>query len=91
MCTPGSTTVRATPWTTFTHSAAKGPEAGLALLVGLDADERLVGHHRLAAVRGHLLEMAGRIPEAIASYQQAAQRTTSIPERRHLQARAARL
>jgi len=60
-------------------------------LVGLDADERLVGHHRLAAVRGHLLEMAGRIPEAIASYQQAAQRTTSIPERRHLQARAARL
>ncbi|MGI8627658.1 MAG: RNA polymerase sigma factor [Geodermatophilaceae bacterium] len=69
----------------------QGPQAGLALLASLDTDERLARHHRLAAVRGHLLEMAGRIPEAIASYQQAAQRTTSIPERRHLQARAARL
>jgi len=35
--------------------------------------------------------MAGRLPEALACYREAAQRTTSIPERRHLQARAARL
>ena len=34
-----------------------GPAAGLALLEPLD--ERLPGHHRLDAVRGHLLEMLG--------------------------------
>ena len=68
-----------------------GPQAGLNLLAQLDDDERIARHHRLAAVRGHLLEMAGRLPEAVLAYQEAAQRTTSIPERRHLQARAARL
>ena len=69
----------------------QGPEAGLALLGRLDDDVRLTRQHRLAAVRGHLLEMAGRFPEAQACYREAARRTTSIPERRHLQARAARL
>ena len=39
-----------------------GPDAGLALLATLD--DRLAGHHRLAAVRGHLLERAGRPQEA---------------------------
>ncbi len=68
-----------------------GPQAGLDLLARLDDDERVARHHRLAAVRGHLLEMAGRLPEALVAYREAAQRTTSTPERRHLQARAARL
>jgi len=68
-----------------------GPQAGLNLLAQLDDDERIARHHRLAAVRGHLLEMAGRLPEAVVAYREAAQRTTSTPERRHLQARAARL
>ena len=36
---------------------AHGPAAGLAILD--EVDERLAGHHRLDAVRGHLLEMAG--------------------------------
>ena len=36
-----------------------GPQAGLALLDALDGDERMAGHHRLDAVRAHLLEMAG--------------------------------
>ncbi|MBO4139145.1 sigma-70 family RNA polymerase sigma factor, partial [Micromonospora tulbaghiae] len=36
-----------------------GPRAGLALLATLDADGRTAGHHRLAAVRAHLLDMAG--------------------------------
>ena len=39
---------------------AQGPQAGLDLLAVLDADGRLAGHHRLAAVRAHLLEQAGQ-------------------------------
>ena len=68
-----------------------GPDAGLRLLEPLDADERLTGHHRLAAVRAHLMEMAGDRAGARAQYQRAAERTTSLPEQRYLRARAARL
>jgi predicted RNA polymerase sigma factor len=68
-----------------------GPQAGLDLLATLDADERMAGHHRLAAVRAHLLEMAGDHAAARAGYQLAARRTTSLPERRYLEERAARL
>ncbi len=66
-----------------------GPAAGLALLAGLD--ERLAGHHRLDAVRAHLLEMAGDVEGAIAHYRTAAGRTTSLAERTYLTTRAARL
>jgi RNA polymerase sigma factor (sigma-70 family) len=68
-----------------------GPSAGLELLSALDDDERLSAGHRLEAVRGHLYELAGDPDEAIARYRIAARRTTSIPERRHLEALAARL
>jgi RNA polymerase sigma factor (sigma-70 family) len=68
-----------------------GPQAGLGLLRPLEADARVAGHHRLAAVRAHLLELAGDHQAARASYQLAARRTTSLPERRYLQDRAARL
>jgi predicted RNA polymerase sigma factor len=68
-----------------------GPQAGLDLLRPLDDDARLAGHHRLEAVRAHLLELAGDLQAARASYQLAARRTTSLPEQRYLQARAARL
>ena len=67
-----------------------GPEAGLELLATLDADPRLSEHHRLAAVRGHLYEKAGDPAAAIASYQTAAARTSSIPERDYLLLKAAR-
>jgi RNA polymerase sigma factor (sigma-70 family) len=66
-----------------------GPAAGLALLEGLD--ERLAGHHRLDAVRAHLLEMEGDREAAIAHYRTAAGRTTSVAERDYLLTRAARL
>ena len=36
-----------------------GPRAGLALLGTIEADDRMTQTHRLDAVRGHLLEMAG--------------------------------
>jgi RNA polymerase sigma factor (sigma-70 family) len=68
-----------------------GPPAGLAELENLDADGRLAGHHRLDAVRAHFLELAGDDEAAIAHYRTAASRTTSIPEQRYLQVRAARL
>ncbi len=68
-----------------------GPCAGLELLHALDADGRLTGHHRLDAVRAHLLEMAGDHQAAIAHYRIAAGRTTSLPERNYLMTQAARL
>jgi RNA polymerase sigma factor (sigma-70 family) len=68
---------------------AHGPSVGLALLDGVD--ERLIGHHRLDAVRAHLLEMAGDRKAALAHYRAAASRTTNLPEQRYLSMQAARL
>ncbi|MCX4643257.1 MULTISPECIES: RNA polymerase sigma factor [unclassified Streptomyces] len=66
-----------------------GPEAGLTETDKLA--DALGGHHRLAAVRGHLLELAGDRDAARAAYQEAAGGTLSRPEQRYLQLRAARL
>jgi RNA polymerase sigma factor (sigma-70 family) len=66
-----------------------GPQAGLAALEGLD--ERLPGHHRLEAVRAHLHEQAGNRDLALHAYRNAARATTSLPERRYLESRAADL
>jgi RNA polymerase sigma factor (sigma-70 family) len=68
---------------------AHGPSRGLQLLDALDG--RLKGHHRLDAVRAHLLEMAGDYPGATRHYLIAADRTTSLPERNYLLTQAARL
>ncbi|MEV6651421.1 sigma-70 family RNA polymerase sigma factor [Streptomyces sp. NPDC051219] len=83
------------PMESLNHAVAvakvRGPQAGLAMLEALDEDGRLAGHHRLEAVRAHLLEMAGEEAAARAAYATAAGRTLSVPERRYLQRRAARL
>jgi predicted RNA polymerase sigma factor len=68
-----------------------GPAAGLERLDALDTDGRLAGHHRMHAVRAHLLELAGDRDGAIANYRTAANRTMSLPEQRYLVGRAARL
>ncbi|MCW3818395.1 sigma-70 family RNA polymerase sigma factor [Micromonospora sp. DR5-3] len=68
-----------------------GPTAGLDALAALDADPRMAGHHRLDAARAHLYEMAGDRDAAVAHYRAAAGQTTSLPEQRYLQMRAARL
>jgi len=68
-----------------------GPRAGLALLGTLDEDERMAHTHRLEAVRGHLLELAGDPDAARESYRRAARMTASVPEQRYLALRAARL
>ncbi|MET7358826.1 sigma-70 family RNA polymerase sigma factor [Streptomyces sp. NPDC005562] len=66
-----------------------GPHAGLTALASLE--DRLTGHHRLEAVRAHLLEKAGDTEGARAAYRLAAQGTLSRPEAHYLQTRAARL
>jgi RNA polymerase sigma factor (sigma-70 family) len=83
------------PMVVLNHAVAaamvRGPRQGLALLRALDADPRMAGNHRLAAVRAHLLEMAGDRAGALAYYRQAAGHTTSLPERHYLEKRAANL
>ncbi|HET7842793.1 MAG TPA: DUF6596 domain-containing protein [Xanthomonadales bacterium] len=83
------------PMAVLNHAIATaevhGPRAGLALLEPLAADERVRDHHRLAAVRAHLLERAGDHAEAEALYRVAATKTASMPERDYLLGRAARL
>jgi RNA polymerase sigma factor (sigma-70 family) len=83
------------PMVTLNHAVAvamvRGPEAGLELLGTLETDDRIAGHHRLDAVRAHLLEMAGDLDAARSSYRAAARRITSLPEQRYLEDRAARL
>ncbi|MGV9773570.1 RNA polymerase sigma factor [Streptosporangium sp. NPDC003464] len=68
-----------------------GPAAGLALLADLESDRRMARHHRLLSTRAHLLELLGEHDGAADAYRDAARRTTSAPERRHLASRAARL
>ena len=83
------------PMATLNHAVAvamtEGPDAGLAMLPALEADDRMAQHHRLAAVRAHLLELAGDRAGARENYLIAARRTTSLPEQRYLRARAERL
>jgi RNA polymerase sigma factor (sigma-70 family) len=68
-----------------------GPAAGLARLDELAADPRIAGHHRLEAVRAHLLERAGDRDGAIAGYRRAARLTASTAERNYLLLQAAQL
>lgn len=68
-----------------------GPAKGLVLLADLETDSRIANHHRLFAVRAHLLELAGENNEAVAQYRAAAARTGSLPERNYLLTQAAQL
>ncbi len=83
------------PMVSLNHAIATamvhGPAAGLELLNALDRDERLAGHYRLDAVRGHLFEMAGDPVRAIEHYRRAAAGTANRPEQNYLLAQAARL
>jgi predicted RNA polymerase sigma factor len=68
-----------------------GPRAGLDVLDTLEGDETMTHTHRLDAVRGHLLELAGDTAGARDCYRRAARMTTSIAERQYLALRAAGL
>jgi RNA polymerase sigma factor (sigma-70 family) len=84
--------VAANPMVTLNRAVAlgmvHGPQAGLDLLGTLAGDDRVSGHHRLFAVRAHLLDEAGESMAAREAYLEAARRTTSVPERRYLEERA---
>ncbi|MFB9683911.1 RNA polymerase sigma factor [Amycolatopsis plumensis] len=66
-----------------------GPERGLAELG--EAAKHLGGHHRVDAIRAHLLETTGDRAAARDAYLAAARRTLSLPEQAYLQSRAAQL
>ncbi len=68
-----------------------GPKEGLNLLDGLQGEPRIAAYHRLDAVRGHLLEMAGDAQAAAKCYLAAAGKTVNLPERNYLLMQAARL
>jgi predicted RNA polymerase sigma factor len=83
------------PVVALNHAVAvamvRGPRAGLDLLTGLEADQRIAAGHRFHAVRAHLLEMAGDRAVARRGYLEAARRAASLPHQRYLHAQAARL
>jgi RNA polymerase sigma factor (sigma-70 family) len=87
--------VSSTPVVTLNRAVAlamvDGPRAGLALLGTLDGDERLAHTHRVAAVRAHLLDMAGEPEAAREAYLAAARMTANVPEQHYLALQAARL
>ncbi len=66
---------------------ALGPDQGLAIVDGLLTDQAMQRHHRVHAVRAHLLELAGDPVAAMEAYLRAAQLTTSLPEQRYLNRR----
>ncbi|MEV6488321.1 sigma-70 family RNA polymerase sigma factor [Actinoplanes sp. NPDC051633] len=80
------------PMVTLNRIVAKamvdGPASALNDLAAASFPE---GHHRVAAVRAHLLEMAGSFGEAREQYRLAARTTLSVPEQRYLESRASRL
>jgi predicted RNA polymerase sigma factor len=81
------------PMVTLNRSVATamvhGPVAGLDMLDRVAAQLR--GHHRLHAVRGHLLERAGDLAASAAELRLAAAKATNFRERQHLSAEAARV
>jgi predicted RNA polymerase sigma factor len=68
---------------------AEGATEGLRVLAGLDS--QLGDHHRLHAVRAHLLEQAGDRKNAAREFSAAASQATNVREREYLLTQAARL
>jgi predicted RNA polymerase sigma factor len=66
----------------------RGPRQALTELAAAVQDPVLARHHRVPAVRAHLLDMAGDAIAARQQYRLAARRTLSQPERGYLESRA---
>ncbi len=69
---------------------ADGPHVGLALLAGLDVDERLDRYQPLHATRAELLARAGDVDGAAIAYRRAIELTHNTAEREALVARSRR-
>jgi RNA polymerase sigma factor (sigma-70 family) len=76
---------------TVAVAMVRGPAAELAELNDATADPALRGHHRVDAVRAHLLDELGEPDAAREYYLRAARRTRSLPEQRYLLDRASRI
>jgi RNA polymerase sigma factor (sigma-70 family) len=72
-------------------SMVEGPDKALGRLSEAERNPGLAGHHRVEAVRAHLLEAAGDLDSARDHYLMAATKTLTLPERRYLESRADRL
>ncbi|GAB2822800.1 sigma factor-like helix-turn-helix DNA-binding protein [Actinocorallia aurea] len=68
-----------------------GPAVALEALTALSEDKRIARHHRYFATRAHILELLGDTSAAATAYREAARRTLSRAEHRHLTLRAAHL
>jgi RNA polymerase sigma factor (sigma-70 family) len=83
------------PMVRLNHAVAAamvhGATKGLELLDTLKEDAHVAEHHRLDAVRAHLLELAGDREAAVRHYRAAAFKTVNLPERNYLLTQAARL
>jgi RNA polymerase sigma factor (sigma-70 family) len=83
------------PMVALNHAIAvamvEGAAAGLARVEEVGADPRIAGHHRVDAVRAHLLERLGDREGAREAYARAAERTGSVAERDYLRMKAAGL
>jgi RNA polymerase sigma-70 factor (ECF subfamily) len=64
-----------------------GPDAGLAFIDALLAQGELADYHLAHSARAELCRRAGRLPDALASYQRALELAQQEPERRFLQRR----
>lgn len=65
-----------------------GAQDALRQLDAAASSDALAGHHRLEAVRAHLLDLVGDSEAARDAYLRAAERTLSVPEQRYLRSRA---
>lgn len=72
-------------------SRAQGPAAGLKLLDKLRRDPALARYHLLPAARAELLEQLGRLSEARAEFERAAELAGNARQRDRLTARAKRI
>jgi RNA polymerase sigma-70 factor (ECF subfamily) len=70
---------------------ADGPHVGLALLAGLDVDDRLDRYQPLHATRAELLARAGDLDAAQVAYRRAIELTQNTTERAALEARSRRI
>ncbi|WP_337170215.1 DUF6596 domain-containing protein [Gemmatimonas aurantiaca] len=75
---------------TIAVAMVDGPHAALSLLDTVAQNAQLADHHRVDAVRAHFHDMMGNHERAAHHYRLAAERTTSLPERHHLIAKAQR-
>lgn len=73
------------------EAEANGVDAAQQLFETLSANPKISESHRFWTVKAHLAELAGDLKQAAEHYEEAARRTLSKPEQRHLRNKARQL